>query len=155
MTLVDMANLAQVIGAIGVVASLIFVGIQIRQNTAATRAASHNAVSDSLNDFNRMFAESMDLSQIWLAGTADRGALTDVARFRFDAAARAYMHVCEPIDAGCGRQGHPAGGGRGYTDALCRTGLQGVVGRKPLRFLRRIPPLCRDDRAGSGITRTR
>jgi hypothetical protein len=97
MTLADMANLSQVIGAIGVVASLIFVGIQIRQNTAATRAASHNAVSDSLNEFNRMMAESADVSQLWLAGMGDRGALTDIERFRFDAAARAYMHVCETM----------------------------------------------------------
>ncbi|NWG46021.1 MAG: hypothetical protein HXY25_05685 [Alphaproteobacteria bacterium] len=104
MTLAELSDLSQALGAVAVVASLIFVGIQIRQNTAATRAASHNAVSASLNEINRMFAESAELSKIWLAGMADRDALTAEERWRFDATARAYMHVCETmyIQAGLG-----------------------------------------------------
>jgi hypothetical protein len=104
MTLAELSDISQALGAVAVVASLIFVGIQIRQNTAATRAASHNAVSDSLNEINRMFAESAELSRIWLAGMADRDALTAEERWRFDATARAYMHVCETmyIQAGLG-----------------------------------------------------
>lgn len=90
-------QISQIVAAAGVISSLIFVGVQIRQNTRATRAASHNSVSDSLNEINRMFAENADLSRIWLAGTADRRALTTEERWRFDAVMRAYFHVCETM----------------------------------------------------------
>lgn len=104
MTLETAYYLSQIVAVIAIFASLIFVGVQVRQNTRATRAASHNAVSDSLNDINRMFAENADLTKIWLAGMADRKALTDEERWRFDSTARAYMHVCETmyIQAGLG-----------------------------------------------------
>lgn len=104
MTLADISDLSQALGAIAVVASLIFVGIQIRQNTAATQAASHHAVSDSFNELNRMFAESAEVTHIFVKGRQDRKALTEEDRWRFDSAMRAYMHVCETmfIQAGLG-----------------------------------------------------
>lgn len=104
MTLEEIYYISQIVAVVGIFASLVFVGLQIRQNTRATRAASHNAVSDSLNEINRMFAENADLTKIWLAGMADRKSLTPEERWRFDATARAYMHVCETmyIQAGLG-----------------------------------------------------
>jgi hypothetical protein len=104
MMLEEISSIGQMVAAVATVASLVFVGLQIRQNTRATRAASHNAVSDSLNEINRMFAENEDLTKIWLAGMADRQALSAEERWRFDSTARAYMHVCETmfIQAGLG-----------------------------------------------------
>jgi hypothetical protein len=104
MTLEEIYYISQIVAVVGIFASLVFVGLQIRQNTRATRAASHNAVSDSLNEINRMFAENADLTKIWLAGMADRKSLTEEERWRFDSTARAYMHVCETmfIQAGLG-----------------------------------------------------
>ena len=97
MTLEELYYVSQIVAVIGIFGSLVFVGLQIRQNTRATRAASHNAVSNSLNEINRMFAETADLTRIWLAGMSDRQALTPEERWRFDATARAYMHVCETM----------------------------------------------------------
>lgn len=104
MTLAELSDISQALGALAVFASLIFVGIQIRQNTSATRAASHHAVSDSFNELNRMFAESAEVTRIFIAGRQDRQALTEEERWRFDSAMRAYMHVCETmfIQAGLG-----------------------------------------------------
>ncbi len=104
MTLEEINSIGQTVAVVATFASLVFVGLQIRQNTRATRAASHNAVSDSLNEINRMFAENADLTKIWLVGMADRQALTEEERWRFDSTARAYMHVCETmfIQAGLG-----------------------------------------------------
>ena len=47
MSLNDLANLGQIIGAIAVVISLIYVALQIRQNTNAVRAAT--AQSDKVS----------------------------------------------------------------------------------------------------------
>ncbi len=104
MTLAEISDLSTALGAVAVVASLIFVGIQIRQNTAATRAASHHAVSDALNQINFSFAGNADVTRIFLSGMADRNALTPEERWRFDALCRAYLHVCETmyIQAGLG-----------------------------------------------------
>lgn len=97
MSLEELAYISQVVGVVAVFASLVFVGLQIRQNTRATRAASHNAVSNSLNEINRMFAENADLTKLWLTGMADRKVLSAEERWRFDATARAYLHVCETM----------------------------------------------------------
>jgi hypothetical protein len=43
MSLEQLANLAQIIGSAGVVLSLIFVGLQLRQNTRAIQRNEHNA----------------------------------------------------------------------------------------------------------------
>ena len=97
MTLEELYYVSQIVAVIAIFASLLFVGLQIRQNTLATRAASHNAVSNSLNEVNRMFAENADLTRIFLAGQVDRQALTPEERWRFDSSMRAYMHVCETM----------------------------------------------------------
>ncbi len=46
MSLTDLANIGQVIGAIAVVISLIYVALQIRQNTNAVRSATAQAVHE-------------------------------------------------------------------------------------------------------------
>lgn len=97
MTLENIYYVGQTIAVVALVLSLVFVGVQIRQNTRATRAASHNEVSNSLNEINRMFAENADLTRIWLAGAENRQALTAAERWRFDSTLRAYFHVCETM----------------------------------------------------------
>ena len=44
-----------------------------------------------------MFAESADLTRIWLAGMQARKALSAEDKWRFDSVMRAYMHVCETM----------------------------------------------------------
>ena len=97
MTIADLSDIAQALAAIATVLGLVFVGYQIRQNTRATRAAAHHSVSNSLNEINRMFAESADLTRIWLVGLQDRKALSAEDKWRFDSVMRAYMHVCETM----------------------------------------------------------
>ena len=97
MTLEDIYYIGQTVAVFAVVVSLLFVGVQIRQNTRATRAASHGGVSAALNEINRMFVENADVTRLWLAGLADRRALSNEERWRFDSLARAYMHVCETM----------------------------------------------------------
>lgn len=97
MTLAEISQISQMIGSASVVASLIFVGVQIHQNTKTTRASSHHAVSEALNRVNLLWARSGEVTSIWLLGVQDRGALTPEDRWRFDSMLRAYMHVCETM----------------------------------------------------------
>ena len=97
MTTANISDIAQTLAAVATVLSLLFVGLQIRQNTRATRAAAHHNVSDSLNALNVMFAGSGDVTKIWLTGMQDRKALSPEEKWRFDSMMRAYMHVCETM----------------------------------------------------------
>jgi len=97
MTLAEISQISQMVGSAAVVASLIFVGVQLRQNTKATQASSHHAVSEALNRINLLWARNGDVARIWLLGMQDRGTLTPEDRWRFDSTLRAYLHVCETM----------------------------------------------------------
>ena len=97
MTIENISNIAQALAAVATVVSLLFVGVQIRQNTGATRAAAHHNVSNSLNELNLMFAPNADGTKTFVAGMQDRKALSLEEKWRFDSVIRAYMHVCETM----------------------------------------------------------
>jgi len=97
MTITEIADISQTLGSAAVVASLVFVGVQIRQNTKATRATSHHAISEALNRINLFWARNGEVTKLWLTGMHDRHALTPEERWRFDCTARAYLHVCETM----------------------------------------------------------
>lgn len=48
MSISDLGSLGEFIGSIAVLVTLIYVALQIRYNTHATRAASHHAITDAL-----------------------------------------------------------------------------------------------------------
>ncbi len=52
---------AEVLGVIGVIATLIFVALEIRQNTSAVRSATIQAISEQSYDSNYRLAENPDL----------------------------------------------------------------------------------------------
>ena len=55
-------TLREVVSTVAVVASLVFVGLEIRQNTAAQRSQTRQAISDAAYDWFMRMAESPDLS---------------------------------------------------------------------------------------------
>ena len=87
----------EAVGAIAVVVTLAYLAMQIRQNTDATRAASHHAVIEALNQGNLAQARDAELAQIWVSGLKDRGVLTEVERQRFDSLCLAYFHVFDSL----------------------------------------------------------
>jgi hypothetical protein len=97
MNLAELSQIAQTLGSVAVIASLIFVGWQTRQNTKAAHAASHHAVSEALNRLNILWARDSEVTRIWLAGVSDRRALSLEEQWRFDSIMRAYLHVCETM----------------------------------------------------------
>lgn len=97
MDLAEIYYIAETLGSAAVVLSLIFVGVQLRRNTNATRAASHHAITEAMNDVNLTWARDQELTRIWLAGLENRGALSREERWRFDSTLRAYLHVCETM----------------------------------------------------------
>jgi hypothetical protein len=63
------------LGAIGVVASLIFVGLEVRQNTAAVRGATYQSIADSSLQQTQWWADNEELLSHEVR--IDEGALAD------------------------------------------------------------------------------
>jgi hypothetical protein len=83
MTLQNWADLSQIIGAGAVVASLIFVGVQLRQNTKAVRAQTSQAHALGYQQIIAGIAENGEVANIWRRGLADHDSLNGDERARF------------------------------------------------------------------------
>jgi len=65
MTLSALSQIAEIIAAVGVIISLVFVGLQVRANTRATRsAAAHDAMSGT-REFYMMLGGNEQASRVW------------------------------------------------------------------------------------------
>jgi len=91
MSLNDLANIGQVIGAIAVVISLIYVALQIRQNTNAVRSATAQTVHEHFAKWYHLVAADDELSQIVANGLRDYASLSEKERVRFIATFMAFL----------------------------------------------------------------
>jgi len=91
MSLSDLANIGQVIGAIAVVISLIYVALQIRQNTNAVRSATAQTVHEHFAKWYHLVAADDELSQIVANGLRDYASLSEKERVRFIATFMAFL----------------------------------------------------------------
>lgn len=62
---------------------LIFVGLELRQNTAAVEAASLQNQTDASTDFLLMIAADEDLARIWTVATKDPDQLSEIDSQRY------------------------------------------------------------------------
>ena len=83
-SLTDLGNLAEAFAAIGVIISVIYLSVQIRQNTRAIRASSYKGVADGISEFQISLAENKDLALIYQKGIDDVKQLTPVELTRFE-----------------------------------------------------------------------
>ena len=83
MTLSDLSNLGTFVSAIAVVASLIFVGVQLRQNTKAVRAAASQAHTAHWQAMLTPVIENEDVADIYRRGLSGMESLTDNECVRF------------------------------------------------------------------------
>ncbi len=56
-------GIAEVIGLVGIVGSLVFVGLEVKQNSVATRASTNAAVADAFIELNLVLASSPELAR--------------------------------------------------------------------------------------------
>ncbi|MCX2983117.1 hypothetical protein EYC98_19825 [Halieaceae bacterium IMCC14734] len=91
MTLEDLGNIGDFLGGIGVVLTLLYLALQIRQNTkqlkADTLAAETIAIEGTTSDIARWIGEiveNRDLAELWSRGLLDIDQLDETDRLRFD-----------------------------------------------------------------------
>ncbi|MGR8946687.1 MAG: hypothetical protein ACU84Q_01480 [Gammaproteobacteria bacterium] len=77
MTLEQAAAVAEIIGAVAVVISLVYVGVQIRQNTISQNALMHQQLVDSQNEVNRNISNNPDVNALIENATKDIHSLSN------------------------------------------------------------------------------
>jgi hypothetical protein len=80
----DLGSIGEVVGALATVATLIYLALQIRANTRATRAETRRTNQvDQLGSYSEIIA-SEEVASIFEKGLADLESLTSTERLRFD-----------------------------------------------------------------------
>lgn len=95
MTLEQASLIAQIISAIAVIASLVFVGFQLKSAAAAIRASSSQAHSSSYTQLVQSIIDNEDFARVWAKGIADPNALKEEEWVRFVAYASALFRLYE------------------------------------------------------------
>ena len=86
LSLSDLANVAEAVAAAGVIISLIYLAVQIHQNTRAVRASSYQEVANGVTAFQTMLAQNKELTRIYLQGAEDPKELSPEESLRFESA---------------------------------------------------------------------
>ena len=75
MTIQDLGSIGELVAAIGTVATLVYLAIQIRQNSRLLRASASQAVAQSALDFNTVLVQDRELLRLFTTGRQDLGSL--------------------------------------------------------------------------------
>ncbi len=68
MTLEQLFYLAQIVASVGVIASLGFIAVQIRANTAALQRSEHNSTMAQWTVIRMAIAQNRDIAELMTAG---------------------------------------------------------------------------------------
>jgi hypothetical protein len=84
-SLSDLANIGEFVGGIAVIATLVYLAIQIRQNTRSVRSATFQSVVDSFTDYTFELSKNAELTRLYLHGLNEPDQLSeqDSRRFHF------------------------------------------------------------------------
>jgi len=91
MTIQDLGSIGELIGAVATVATLVYLAIQIRSNTTATRSGAAQAVHESFSNWYNMLASDESLSALVAKGLRDYESLTEAERARFVSVAMSIL----------------------------------------------------------------
>jgi hypothetical protein len=84
MSLEHLSYLAQVVGSVGVILSLVFVGLQVRQNTAALQRNEHNSTMAQWTVIRMAIAENRDIAELMTAGLHGESAMDAADQLRLE-----------------------------------------------------------------------
>ena len=95
MSLQELGNIGELVGGLAVLASLVYLALQIRQNTTSVRAATSASISESLSHFTELLSSQPELARIWVKARAEYDSLNEHERQSFLFAVNTYMRRLE------------------------------------------------------------
>jgi hypothetical protein len=84
MSFEQISYLAQIVASVGVVVSLIFVGLQIRHNTAALQRNEHNSTMAQWTVIRMAIAKNRDIAELMTAGLHGERAIDAADQLRLE-----------------------------------------------------------------------
>jgi hypothetical protein len=104
MSFEQLSYLAQMVASVGVIVSLIFVGLQIRQNTGALQRNEHNSTMAQWTVIRMAIAKHRDIAELMTAGLHGEGTLDAADQLRLEQMlqenAWASFHIWERTQRG-------------------------------------------------------
>jgi len=91
----SLGNIGDFIGGIAVVITLLYLAVQIRQNTRSTRTQSWQAAVAAASDWSREVGMNPDSCRIISQGSLDWGSLSDIERVQFNLIMNSFLRNCE------------------------------------------------------------
>ena len=82
MSLEALANLGELIAGLGVVASLVFLAIQIRQNTKSVDSAAYQETTKIFQRIQMLPVTDAEVAEILMRASNDYSSLSDVEKYR-------------------------------------------------------------------------
>src|ERR1700759_2686531 len=128
MSFEQISYLAQIVASVGVIVSLIFVGLQIKQNTRALQRTEHNSTMEQWTVIRQAIAQNRDIAELMTAGLHGEPALDAADQLRLEQMlqenAWAAFHIWDRTQRGI----FPAGTFEATAGALLQTLLKTPVG---------------------------
>ena len=125
MSFEQLSYLAQIVGSVGVIASLIFVGLQIRQNTGALQRNEHNSTMAQWTVIRMAIAKNRDIAELMTAGLYGERAMDRADQLRLEQMlaeqAWAAFHIWDRTHRGIFPKGTFEVTGGALLDSLLRT----------------------------------
>lgn len=84
--------IGEIVGAVAVVLTLVYLTVQIRQNTAVVSTATQDSITAGFNSVNQAVIADSDLAGIFLRGTAEPDSLTPEEAVRFSFLMRSWAN---------------------------------------------------------------
>ena len=142
MSFQQVSDLAQIIASIGVIVSLIFVGLQIRHNTGALQRNEHNATMAQWTVIRMAIAKDRDIAELMTAGIHGERSMDAADQLRLEQMLQEYawasFHIWDRTQRGV----FPKGTFEATADAFLATLLRTPVGESWWRKAKHIgfPP---------------
>src|SRR5580765_1086927 len=125
MSFEQISYLAQIVASVGVIMSLIFVGLQIRQNTGALQRNEHNSTMAQWTVIRMAIAKNRDIAELMTGGLHGERALDAADQLRLEQMlqenAWASFHIWERTQRGIFPKGTFEATGGALLDGLLRT----------------------------------
>jgi hypothetical protein len=92
-----MGAIAELLGALGVIATLFYLALQVRQNTKSVRAATFQETMRDISAVADLAAQHPDLARAYLGGLDDLGSLDEEDRQQFGVFMLAFLRRVENL----------------------------------------------------------
>src|ERR1700759_1434391 len=125
MTFEQLSALAQIVSSVAVVVSLIFVGLQIRQNTGVLQRNEHNSTMAQWTVIRMAIAKHRDIAELMTAGLQGERALDAADQLRLEQMLQenlwAAFHIWDRTQRGVFPKGTFEATGGALLNVLLRT----------------------------------